>query len=71
MRIIRGIGQFCYDFLIGDDWKIAAGVAVVMLAGTVLVLSGRVDHATLSIGLGLSLLVAFTTAVVIDCRKAR
>lgn len=70
MKVIRAVGRFCYDFVIGDDWKIAAAVTVVMLAGTLLVLLGGVGHATLSVGLGLSMLIAFTVAVAIDCRRA-
>jgi hypothetical protein len=30
---LRGFGAFWYDFVIGDDWVIAAGI-VVALAGT-------------------------------------
>ncbi len=26
MTVLRGVGRFVYDFVIGDDWKIAAGV---------------------------------------------
>ena len=27
-RYIRGFGRFWYDFIVGDDWRIAAGIAV-------------------------------------------
>lgn len=30
---LRGFGAFWYDLIIGDDWRVAAGVAVA-LAGT-------------------------------------
>lgn len=33
MGVITGILRFCYDFVIGDCWQIAAGVAVVLVAG--------------------------------------
>src|SRR6266542_947754 len=33
MSLLRGFARFWYDFLIGDDWKIAAAVATVLLAG--------------------------------------
>ncbi len=35
MRRLRAFGLFVYDFVIGDDWRVAAGVAV-GLAGTYL-----------------------------------
>ena len=34
MKYIVGFGQFWYDFIVGDDWTIAAAV-VVALAATV------------------------------------
>lgn len=30
MSRIRAFGAFLYDFVIGDDWLVAAGVAVVL-----------------------------------------
>lgn len=33
-RALRGFGAFWWDFVVGDDWRIAAGV-VVALAATV------------------------------------
>ncbi len=37
MRYLRGFGRFWYDFIVGDDWKIAVGVCVMLAAGAVLV----------------------------------
>jgi acetyltransferase-like isoleucine patch superfamily enzyme len=38
MSRIRAFGEFLYDFVIGDDWRIAAGVVLALgvtaLAGT-------------------------------------
>ena len=36
MNALKSIGQFWYDFIVGDDWKIA--VAVVSALGVLLVL---------------------------------
>lgn len=30
MRFLRGFFQFWYDFIIGDDWLIAAGVVGIL-----------------------------------------
>jgi hypothetical protein len=32
MRYVRAFFRFWYDFVIGDDWRMAAGVAVALLA---------------------------------------
>jgi hypothetical protein len=42
MKQVRAFGRFWYDFLIGDDWLIAAGV-VAALAVTALVAGSGVD----------------------------
>ena len=41
MKYIIGFFQFWYDFIVGDDWTIAAGV-VIALALTALLARGNV-----------------------------
>jgi hypothetical protein len=33
MRYLRGFGRFWYDFIVGEDWRIAAGVVATLGAG--------------------------------------
>ncbi len=35
--MIRAVGRFLADFVIGDDWRIAAGVCTVLALGALLV----------------------------------
>ena len=37
MRFVKGFGRFWWDFIVGDDWRIAAGVVAVLGAGALLV----------------------------------
>jgi hypothetical protein len=37
VRFARGFARFWWDFVVGDDWRIAAGVVVVLAGGAVLV----------------------------------
>ena len=37
MRLVKGFGRFWWDFIVGDDWRLAAGVLVVLTAGALLV----------------------------------
>jgi hypothetical protein len=37
VRFVKGFGRFWWDFIVGDDWRIAAGVVVVLTAGALLV----------------------------------
>ena len=31
MRYVRAFGRFWWDFVVGDDWRVAAGLAVALL----------------------------------------
>jgi hypothetical protein len=37
MRYVVGFLRFWYDFVVGDDWRIAAGAVLVLAAGAVVV----------------------------------
>jgi hypothetical protein len=30
MKYIRAFGRFWWDFVVGDDWRVAAGIAVAL-----------------------------------------
>jgi hypothetical protein len=68
VKFLKGFGQFWYDFIVGDDWKIAAAVVVALLIGLALLLGGA-SHAVLAVTCAVLLLVSFTTALMIDVRS--
>jgi hypothetical protein len=70
MRVLRGFGRFWYDFLIGDDWKIAVAVATVLLVGAGLVVAGGYDAPVLTAGLGMGIGAAFVVALLLDVRSS-
>ena len=37
MRFAKGFARFWWDFIVGDDWRIAAGVVAVLAVSAVLV----------------------------------
>ena len=41
MRLVAGFARFWWDFIVGDDWRIAAGVVLVLGAGALLVSAAR------------------------------
>ena len=68
MRFLRAVGRFGYDFIIGDDWKIAAAVVTALLAGVILLAWGVPATVTVLVTTGLVAL-GFITAMVIDVRR--
>jgi hypothetical protein len=70
MRFLEGFGRFWYDFLIGDDWKIAVAVVGVLLIGTGVVLGGSYDEAVLTVVLAIGTAAAFTVALLLDVRRS-
>jgi hypothetical protein len=71
MRFLKSFGQFWYDFVIGDDWKISVAVVIALTFTTVLLLSGALsDHAVAVLG-GVAVVVGFCVTMAIDVRTGR
>ena len=64
MRFVVGFLRFWWEFVVGDDWKVAAGVAAVLGAGALLVAySGLSDSAvSLLVGAGIVGVAAISLA---------
>ena len=65
---VRGFGRFWWDFIVGDDWKIAAGVAIARLVGAALTVSAATGADWLAPVIGGLVLLAFVVVMVIDVR---
>jgi hypothetical protein len=71
MRFVKAFFRFWYDFIIGDDWKIAAAVVTVLLAGALAVTAGAGTAVLLAPLLAVGLGAAFTAALLIDTPPRR
>jgi hypothetical protein len=71
MKALRSFGRFWFDFIIGDDWKIAA--AVVMALGLLIgaLLEGSLGEDGLTVLGGALLPAAFAVSLVVDVRRDR
>jgi uncharacterized membrane protein YeaQ/YmgE (transglycosylase-associated protein family) len=69
MTVLRGVGRFVYDFVVGDDWKIAAGVVGALLVGALLLVTDIPPGVTALVTAGL-VGAAFTAAMVVDVRRS-
>jgi hypothetical protein len=70
VTVLKAFARFWYDFVIGDDWKIAASVAAVLLAGAALVAAEVLPQRATAVLVGVGILAAFTVALVVDTRRA-
>ena len=68
MKGARAFGQFWYDFIIGDDWKIAAGVVLAVALTTGLLLSGALGDTGVALAGALAVVTAFAVSLVVDVR---
>jgi hypothetical protein len=55
--MIRAVLRFWRDFVVGDDWRIAAGVVAALTLGAVLVASEAVSDDVLAPVIGLGIVV--------------
>jgi membrane protein implicated in regulation of membrane protease activity len=60
MNLIRGFFAFWYDFIVGDDWFVAAGVVVLLAATRALVQANLNTTAALTMTLGAALVLAIS-----------
>jgi hypothetical protein len=70
MRYVTAFGRFCWEFVVGDDWRIAAGVVTVLAAGAVVVARGAVDDELVTVLVGAGIAVVATVSIVLSARRA-
>jgi len=70
-RALKGFLRFWYDFVIGDDWKIAVAVAGPLAVGALAVLLGAGSSPGFAPVVAASIAVTFTAAIWVDTRSAR
>ena len=51
MSLVRGFGRFWWDFVVGDEWRIAIIVAVVTALGVLAAIDGRIRGEVIACGI--------------------
>jgi hypothetical protein len=69
MNLLKGFGRFWYDFIIGDDWKIAAAVVAAMLVTFAGWKANLWPTAAVPVIGAILLFALFATSVTIDQRR--
>lgn len=71
MKFLKSFGQFWYDFIIGDDWKIAVAVVTALALLLVAMTIGLFGDTGLALLGGGLIVVAFAVSLAIDVRPKR
>ena len=64
MKFVVGFGRFWWDFIIGEDWKIAAGVVAVLAVGALLVAGTSLSDTAVALLAGVGILSVVTLSIV-------
>lgn len=69
MKFVKGFFRFWYDFIIGDDWKIAVSVLIPLAVGAGFVLNGFGESLLLPPLVAVALAASFVVALTIDVKR--
>ena len=69
MRFLRGFGRFWFDFIVGDDWRIALGVVLVLGVGALLVATDAVVADLLMPLLAAGIVAVVSASIVLGARR--
>ncbi|MER7248062.1 hypothetical protein [Kribbella sp. NPDC000426] len=71
MKFLKAFGQFWYDFIIGDDWKIAVAVVLALLVLFAAMTAKLFGDTGLTLLGGALIVVAFSISLAIDVRPKK
>jgi hypothetical protein len=66
---VRAVARFLVDFLVGDDWKVAASVVAALGLGAVLAAVAASGARWLAPVAGLVVAAAFVAGLAVDVRR--
>jgi len=66
---LKAFGRYWYDFIIGDDWKIAAAVLSALLALFIIEKNNLITGWWLSIAGAILIMSFFSISLIIDVRS--
>lgn len=69
MSLLRGFGRFWWDFVVGDEWRMAVIVAVATVLGGVAARNHRIDGTTLACLLAGGVMLAVVAVIVTTARR--
>jgi hypothetical protein len=71
VRFAKGFLRFWWDFIVGDDWRIAGGVVVVLAAGALLVARTAAPDGLVAALTALGIVVVAVGSIAASALRAR
>jgi hypothetical protein len=68
---VKGFGRFWWDFIVGDDWRIAAGVVTVLAAGALLVANTSAPDGLVAALVAVGIVAVAIGSIVASALRAR
>jgi hypothetical protein len=71
MRVVAAFARFWWDFIVGDDWRIAVGVVVVLGLGALLVSASDASAALVAPLIAAGIMLVAIGSIVAAAFRAR
>jgi hypothetical protein len=71
VKYVKAFGQFWYDFIIGDDWKIAVAVVLALTLTVGLLKADLLGDNGLAVLGGIAIVLFFAASLAIDVRRKK
>jgi hypothetical protein len=68
VRFVKAFGRFWYEFIVGDDWKIAVSVVVALAVLAVATAGAWFGDTGLAVFGAVLIVIAFVVSLLIDVR---
>jgi hypothetical protein len=69
VRFLSAFARFWWDFVVGDDWRIAAGVVVVLALGALLVAATEAPDGLVAALMALGILLVAIGSIAATARR--
>ena len=71
MNAVKAFGRFWYDFIIGDDWKIAVAVVSALVVLYLVMAGGGLRDTALAVLGGALIVTFFAASLTLDTRRKK
>jgi hypothetical protein len=71
IRFAKGFARFWWDFIVGDDWRIAAGVVVVLTGGALLVANTSAPDSLVAVLVAVGIVAVAIGSIAASALRAR